>query len=233
MALIISSILGDIKINDYDLLQSKVSDVNSKTAHDYDIIKTYSSGIITGYEDSTFRAQNTLSRAEAAAVIQRLTDESKRIIPNIGEEKPADTNKNTGTDIGSVIENYKTFEQAKIDNGGSSLLAEATSYEFITDMSKYKVTLFENMGVKALRINGGYPLELGWGNLYFMKDNKLIQMTLDGIYDDSTDKVHTDITTIEYFVFPNYKSEEVPYVQGVGQISYKIGIMPNPFYKGK
>ncbi|WP_312352783.1 S-layer homology domain-containing protein [Aminipila sp.] len=231
MALIVSSILGEKKIDNYDELEISLKDVNSTVKHDYDIIKAYASGIITGYEDSTFRPENTLTRAESATVIYRLVDESKRVLP---EEKKEESKEPSGTDIASVIKNYKTFEQEKIDLGYGSVLAEATSYEFVTDMSGYKVTLRENMGTKWIEINGQTPLKLEWGNMYLMKDNNLIMFTQDGIYDDEYRmKEHLDITTIKYFVFPNYKSEEVPYVEGVGRISHKIGIMPNPLYKGK
>lgn len=212
MALIISSILGDKKIDNYDKLESSLKDVNSTVKHDYDIIKSYASGIITGYEDSTFRPDKTLTRAESATVIYRLVDESKRVLP---EEKKKEEKPTSGTDIASVIKNYKTYEQDKIDNGGKSLLAEATSYEFVTDMLGYKVESTEKNGTKGIKINGDWVLNLGWGNLYLMKDNNIVEFTSNGIY-------HEDITTIQYFVFPRYKN-----------IDHVIGIMPNPLYKGK
>jgi hypothetical protein len=223
MALIVSSILGEKKIDNYDELESNLKDINSTVKHDYDIIKAYASGIITGYEDNTFRPENTLTRAESATVIYRLVDESKRVLP---EEKKEESKEPSGTDIASVIKNYRTYEQDKIDNGGKSVLAEATSYEFVTDMSGYKVENIQKNGTKGIKINGDWVLNLGWGNMYLMRDSNLVEFTSNGIY-------HEDITTIEYFVFPNYKSEEVPYVEGVGRISHKIGIMPNPLYKGK
>ncbi|WP_312091399.1 S-layer homology domain-containing protein [Aminipila sp.] len=231
MTLIVSSILGEKKIDNYDELESNLKDINSTVKHDYDIIKAYASGIITGYEDNTFRPENTLTRAESATVIYRLVDESKRVLPKGKIEEIKDT---SGTDIASVIKNYRTFEGISEAEARGSDFMEATSYEFVTDMSAYKVTLRENMGTKWIEINGQTPLKLEWGNMYLMKDNNLIMFTQDGIYDDEYRmKEHLDITTIEYFVFPNYKSEEVPYVEGVGRISHKIGILPNPLYKGK
>ena len=240
MALIVSSILGEKKIDNYDELESSLKDVNSTVKHDYDIVKAYASGIITGYEDSTFRPENTLTRAESATVIYRLVDESKRVLP---EGKKEENKEPSGTDIASVVKNYKTFGVSKYggtDSDGNydewyepGPFAEATSYEFVTDMSGYKVTLGENRGTKWIDINGQPPLKLGWGNMYLMKGGNIVMFTNDGIYDGSQRTEHLDITTIEYFVFPNYKSEEVPYVEGIGRISHKIGIMPNPLYKGK
>ncbi len=212
MALIISSILGDTKIGNYDELEKSLKDVNAATKYDYDIIKAYAAGIITGYEDSTFRPENTLTRAESATVIYRLIDESKRVLP---EEKKEESSSTSGTDIASVIKNYKTFEGISEKEARGSDFMEATSYEFVTDMSGYKIEEKVNNGTKGLRINGKYPLDLGWGNLYFMKDGELVEFTSDGIHE-------SDITTIEYFVFPRYQN-----------VDHVIGIMPNPLYQGK
>lgn len=83
MALIISSILGDIKIDNYDEIQKGITDVTYQTEHEYDITKSYAAGILTGYNDSTFRPDKTLTRAESATVIYRLVDESKRELPGV------------------------------------------------------------------------------------------------------------------------------------------------------
>jgi len=90
MALIVSSILGDVKIEDYDGIQKGIKDVTFETKHEYDITKSYAAGILTGYTDSTFRPEKTLSRAESAAVIHRLVDDSKRLIPGAASETPTD-----------------------------------------------------------------------------------------------------------------------------------------------
>jgi hypothetical protein len=81
MALIISSILGDVEIADYDEIQKGISDITYKTKYEYDITKVYACGILTGYPDKTFKPEQTLSRAESAMVIYRLVDEGQRIYP--------------------------------------------------------------------------------------------------------------------------------------------------------
>ena len=84
MALIISSILGDVKIDNYDEIQKGIKDISAQSEYEYDITKSYAIGILTGYTDNTFRPERTLTRAESATVIYRLVDESKRITPTIG-----------------------------------------------------------------------------------------------------------------------------------------------------
>ncbi|MDD3170045.1 MAG: S-layer homology domain-containing protein, partial [Eubacteriales bacterium] len=86
MALIISAILGDMEIKNYTEIQSRIKDVTYETEHEYAITKAYAAGILTGYTNNTFQPQNTLSRAEAAAVIYRLVEESKRIPPTAKRE---------------------------------------------------------------------------------------------------------------------------------------------------
>ena len=48
MTLIISSILGDVKIDRYDEIQKGIIDITYQTKYEYDITKSYSTGILTG-----------------------------------------------------------------------------------------------------------------------------------------------------------------------------------------
>ncbi len=223
MALIVSSVLGDVKIENYSKLEGDLHDVNPTVKNDYDIIKSYATGVITGYEDNTFKPEKTLTRAESSTVAYRLIEESARVLPQGKKEELLTECKTSGTDIAKVIKNYRTYEQEKIDLGGKSLLAEATSYEFVTDMSGYKVENIKKNGVSGIKVNDDFILKLGWGNMYLMKNNEIVMMTQDGIYDDEHRmREHIDISTIEYFVFPRYKG-----------VNHVIGIMPNPLYAGK
>ena len=45
------------------------------------IVKAYYMGILTGYTDTTFRGNSTAARSEAATIIMRLIDPSKRVTP--------------------------------------------------------------------------------------------------------------------------------------------------------
>lgn len=60
-----------------------LTDIDSNTKHKDMIILSYLNGILTGYSDSTFRPNNTLTRAEAAAVFHRIIDPEQKVTPDI------------------------------------------------------------------------------------------------------------------------------------------------------
>ncbi|MDD2190778.1 MAG: S-layer homology domain-containing protein, partial [Eubacteriales bacterium] len=140
MALIMSAILGDVDIKNYDKIQEGITDISYKTQYEYDITKAYAAGILTGYTDNTFKPERTLSRAESATVIHRLVDESKRVLPDAGgvesEPKPLD----------EVITNLDSFYTQS--GNVEKFLSAAETYEFDTDSAKYQMTLGENRGTK-------------------------------------------------------------------------------------
>jgi hypothetical protein len=130
MALLLQLHSGDVKIDDYDEIQKGITDITYRTKYEHDITKSYASGILTGYADRTFRPDKTLSRAESAAVIHRLVDESKRILPG-GGEVPL-----TGK-VKDMVKNYDSF----INSGDGSInedLAAAETYTIELDAAKYK-----------------------------------------------------------------------------------------------
>ncbi len=199
MALIISSILGDVKIDNYDEIQKGITDITYKTPYEYDITKSYASGILTGYTDETFKPDKTLSRAEAATVIYRLVDESKRVIPSVGgveqEQKP----------INEVITNLDSFYT---ENGSyDSALAKTETYSF-ADGSKYGLSLGENNGVKWITVPAS--VSSSFHSVYLMKDGKIVELT-----DRSADRAgnwyfgyKSDITTIDYIVSVNRSDKD-------------------------
>jgi hypothetical protein len=71
--------------------------VGPETAYEYDITKAYAEGLVTGYPDGTFGPEETLSRAEAAAVIHRLISSGARLSPmGAGEEAAAEPGPEAG-----------------------------------------------------------------------------------------------------------------------------------------
>ncbi|MDD2215519.1 MAG: S-layer homology domain-containing protein [Eubacteriales bacterium] len=77
MALIASGVMGEeVKVSDYgdySKIQESIYDVDHRTDYEYDIIKAYATGVLSGYPDGCFRPDACLTRAEAATVIDRLT----------------------------------------------------------------------------------------------------------------------------------------------------------------
>jgi hypothetical protein len=71
MALIISGLMADEKIEAFENVSKTISDVDLETSNQYEIVKAYSLGILKGYPDGTFRPEGTLTRGEAAAALAR------------------------------------------------------------------------------------------------------------------------------------------------------------------
>lgn len=207
MALIISSILGDVKIENYDVIQKGIKDITYQTKHEYDITKAYASGILTGYTDSTFRPNQTLTRAESATVIYRLVDESKRELPKVGEV-PQETQK----PLGEVITNYQSFYSSNgyLDDD----LAAAETYEYDNDAAKYGMSLKENRGTTWVHISNHKEL----GRMFLMKDNKIVEWLGLSAYPDGTASAfyESDITKADYIVSLR---------------DNHIKLIPNPFKK--
>lgn len=78
VANIISNYLGDIEVKNYDKLLYNFFDV-SDSKYAKDIVKSYAAGIMTGYDDWTFKPYQTLTRKEAATILLRVIDPSKRV----------------------------------------------------------------------------------------------------------------------------------------------------------
>jgi len=192
MALIISSILGDVKIDNYDGIQKGITDITYKTEYEYDITKAYASGILTGYTDNTFRPDKTLSRAEAATVIYRLVDESKRVYPGAVSDEGESTAAKEKT-IDEMITNLRSFVTG---NGAvDDDLAEAETYEIDEAYAKYGMGLHENHGTRWV----SFPKEVAdeLGIIYFVKDNKVIELGETNMT-GTTIGYSCDITTVDY-----------------------------------
>lgn len=209
MALIISSILGDVKIENYNEIQKGITDINYQTEYEYDITKAYAKGILTGYTDNTFKPEKTLTRAESAIVIYRLVDESKRVYPG---EKVANT-----TPIEKIITNIDSFKNPG-DGSTNEWLAAAETYEIVADGTKYGMTLKENRGTTWIAIPAAASKELG--QIYLMKDGKIVEFTALSPYPDGSSGAtyHVDITQMDYIV-------------SLDTIGNKALLITNPFRK--
>lgn len=190
MALIISSILGDVEIDDYEEIQKGITDITYKTKYEHDITKSYAYGILTGYADRTFRPDKTLSRAESAAVIHRLVDESKRVPPG-GDKVPL-----TGK-VEDMIKNYDSF----VNSGNGTIdedLAAAETYTIELDATKYNMSLHENRGTKWVEIGNAAGLH----QMYLMKNYNIIEFmqTTPNLNGTKGSIYKNDITEMDYIV---------------------------------
>lgn len=76
--------LKEEKITDTSAYAAKLKDyANIEDKYKSYVLQAYGKGIISGYEDGTFRADGILTRAEASSVLVRLIDKTER--PNADE----------------------------------------------------------------------------------------------------------------------------------------------------
>lgn len=140
---------GTSKENLAEIVYNNLNDISEKTLNVDTIIKVYASGIINGYEDNTFRPNNTLTRAESATIINRLIDEKKRIIPDLKIKKSVDEMLSISLDDGTTMAQYLGVNSAeqlrkKDPMVYYSFLSKETNNisEVITDTSGVKSLMF-------------------------------------------------------------------------------------------
>jgi hypothetical protein len=56
-----------------------VPDVHAGTPFSHSILRLYEAGVLTGYEDRSYRPNDTITRSETAAIISRIADKELRI----------------------------------------------------------------------------------------------------------------------------------------------------------
>ena len=133
-----------------------------------------------------------MSRAESAAVIYRLVDESKREVP--GGEKEIQTGK--FEDMVSNADSFKNPGDGRINED----LAAAETYEIVTDGAKYGMELKENRGTTWIAIPTTSAPELH--KIYLMKDGKIVELTVLSPRSDGSRVAiyHIDISQMDYIV---------------------------------
>ena len=163
MALIISSILGDKDIENYDGIQQGIKDVTYQTKHEYDITKSYAAGILTGYMDNTFRPDKTLSRAESATVIHRLVDESKRELPS------ADVEESTPGAVTYPTSGLLDMSKLTPDKTIAVSVHFTDEYELYTDASEFGMKMFRAYNGESCAFD--HTLR---GHIYLIKDGEIV-----------------------------------------------------------
>lgn len=111
--------------------QELVTDITAVSEYSYDIMKACAAGVLTGYDDGSFKPDKTLTRAEAAVVITRLRDYMNEYETHVNEENVSCENENifddaaadevivrkTETGVGTVSVSYSIKECKMLDMG--------------------------------------------------------------------------------------------------------------------
>lgn len=170
MALIIGSILGDLKIENYDKIQKGITDITYRTEHEYDITKSYAAGILTGYSDKTFRPDKTLTRAESAAVIYRLVDESKRELPGVSDGKTTGGAMAPGSAITYPTSGLLDMSKLTPDKTIAVSVHFTDTYELYTDASVWDIKMFRPYNGESCAFD--HTLR---GYIYLVKDSQIVE----------------------------------------------------------
>lgn len=212
MALIISSVLGDYDIDNYDEIQNGIQDVTYQTRHEYDIIKSYAAGVLTGYTDSTFRPDKTLSRAESAAVIHRLVDASKRILPVVVVEAATAGAITSGSAVTYPTSGLLDMSKLTPEKTVAVSVHFTDRYELYTDASEWDMKLYRAWDGSL----GAFDHTMK-GFIYLIKKGEIIEycattpmFNLNNEYlGFQRSAFHCDISTIDYIICvpSNAKSE--------------------------
>jgi hypothetical protein len=144
MALIAANAVNAGDVNNYEELMESLPDVDTKTVNSYQILQAYAEGMITGYEDSTFRAFGTLSRAEASTVILRIIDKSARKVPEWAKEvtEEKETTSASGNTSQWLTDSHGQYKMVKlsdyIKSGFIDVEGARTDWYLPEDMKLYK-----------------------------------------------------------------------------------------------
>ena len=146
--------LKEEKITDTSAYAAKLKDyANIEDKYKSYVLQAYGKGIISGYEDGTFRADGILTRAEASSVLVRLIDKAER--PNADETlydyfgRKVTWTEPLRTDVPEQyqvsISDHEVISQASYDramaNGGS-----ISKYE----LNRSKAMMFEDLSYHNL-----------------------------------------------------------------------------------
>lgn len=198
MAKILSGLMGEQNLSDYHGTVKDLTDISSSTKYEFDISKVYNLGLITGYEDGTFRPEGTLTRAEAASVINRLYENKGLINREKSVEEPIKEEireeKDEGVFVGDYIKNLD--EDLPEGREGMETWKKELVYVFHQDFSKIRVYEKDWRDYKFSSIiigkennkNEHYGQNLGQGyrsaslggyGAYYLKDKRIIKYVPD------------------------------------------------------
>ncbi len=104
-ALLIARTFGNKALTNSDEILASISDVDASHKYAREIARAYGFGIITGYEDGSFRPLGELSRAEGVTVMYRLSAETARIYPDLTKAASAADGEKSAAGDGKLATN--------------------------------------------------------------------------------------------------------------------------------
>ena len=150
--------LKEEKIADTSAYAAKLKDyANIEDKYKSYVLQAYGKGIISGYEDGTFRADGILTRAEASSVLVRLIDKSERV--NADETlydyfgRKVTFTEPLRTDVPEQyqvsISDHDVISQA---NYNESVQLGGTPSDYC--LSRSKAMMFEDLVLQSIRYDG-------------------------------------------------------------------------------
>lgn len=149
--------LKEEPVSDTSTYTSKLKDYNRmKEEYKPYVLQAYAKGIISGYDDGTFRDDGLLTRAEASSVLVRLVDKNERVIEASPNEKLYDYfgrqvtfTEPLRTDVPSQyqvsIADHDVISQANYDES-VSLGGSAKDYS----LNRSKAMMFEDLVLQSI-----------------------------------------------------------------------------------
>lgn len=153
--------LKEEPVSDTSTYTSKLKDYNRmKEKYKPYVLQAYAKGIISGYDDGTFRDDGLLTRAEASSVLVRLVDKNERVIGASANEKLYDYfgrqvtwTEPLRTDVPSQyqvsIADHDVISQANYDES-VSLGGSASDYS----LNRSKAMMFEDLVLQSITYEG-------------------------------------------------------------------------------
>lgn len=109
---------------DFETVLAQINDIEELSPHSYEIVTAYTAGLLSGYQDGSFRPAGYLTRAEAASVIYQLRElwTKKDAIPGETEKKSGIFGKTDAKDTAFGKDDGKdtAFGNADAKNAASS-----------------------------------------------------------------------------------------------------------------
>nr|WP_315021728.1 S-layer homology domain-containing protein [uncultured Aminipila sp.] len=138
MAYIISQVLGDIEVKYYDELKGEITDIKEADEYVYPIVKVYSTGILNGYPDGSFKQKSSLTRAETAKVLQNFIK-----VMN-----------------GEVIKSYEKQQKLELEKAQKVYVEKMLQQHSVTLDDGTKMNNYQRFGVNsAQELKEAYPIQ--------------------------------------------------------------------------